>query len=192
MVHAPPLAAGLATGLAAAALALTACSTAPEQGAGSDLRFVSAGNKRQDVAVANRHPAPPLAGQTLSGGRLDLTALHGQVVVVNFWGSWCAPCRAEAAGLQQTYAANRGRGVTFLGVDERDGLAAARSFTRDKGVTYPSLFDQDGTLVSLWPAGSAVPFTFLIDRQGRIASRFTGGVLPTDLQPGLNRLVAER
>jgi len=182
----------LAAGLAAAAIALAACSTSPEQGAGGDLRFVKVGTNRQDVAVADRRPAPPLAGRTLTGGQLDLASLRGKVVAVNFWGSWCAPCRAESAGLQQTFTTNRARGVTFLGVDERDGLAAARSFTRDKKVSYPSLFDQDGSLVSLWPAGSAIPFTFLVDRQGRIATRFAGAVLPSDLQPALDRLAAAR
>lgn len=141
---------------------------------------------------AARRPAPPLAGTTLTGHKIDLASLHGQVVVINFWGSWCALCRAESSGLQHSFQANRARQVAFVGVDERDGLAAARSFTQDKGVTYPSLFDSDGTLVSRWPAGSAIPFTFVIDRRGRIATRFTGAVLPTDLQPAVTRAADEQ
>jgi len=182
----------LAAGIGAAASVLAACSSSPEQGAGGDTAFVKVNSNRQDVAPAARRPAPPLAGTTLTGHKIDLASLHGQVVVINFWGSWCAPCRAESSGLQHSFQANRARQVAFLGVDERDGLAAARSFTRDKGVTYPSLFDSDGTLVSRWPAGSAIPFTFVVDRRGRIATRFTGAVLPTDLQPAVTRVADEQ
>jgi len=182
----------LAAGIGAAASVLAACSSSPEQGAGAEVHFVKVNSNRQDVAPAARRPAPPLAGITLTGHQIDLASLHGQVVVINFWGSWCAPCRAESSGLQQSFQANRARQVAFVGVDERDGLAAARSFTRDKGVTYPSLFDSDGTLVSRWPAGSAIPFTFVVDRRGRIATRFTGAVLPTDLQPAVTRAADEQ
>lgn len=181
----------LAAAVCSAALTLAACSGGAETGAGSDVRFVGVTNNRQDVATGARRPAPPLAGRTLSGQQLDLASLRGRVTVVNFWGSWCAPCRAESPGLEQVYAANKARGVAFVGVDERDGLAAARTFTLDKGVTYPSLFDDTGALVTSWPAGPAIPFTFVVDRRGRIASRFTGAVLPSDLQPAVTRAADE-
>src|SRR5689334_9126289 len=67
-----------------------------------------------------RPPARDVTGDLLSGGTYDVAADRGKVVVVNFWGSWCPPCRAEAAGLQKTYVATRTGGVTFVGVNSRD------------------------------------------------------------------------
>jgi len=172
---------------------LLACSASgAEQGAGGDVRFVQVAPGRDEVAPANRQQAPALAGATIAGGRTDLVALQGKVVVVNFWASWCAPCRAESPDLERVYRAEQGKGVTFLGVNEKDRKSRAVSFTKDKGVTYPSLFDEDGSLASGWPVAPALPFTFVLDRQGRIAARFTGGVLASDLTAAVQKVATEQ
>jgi len=135
------------------------------------------GGQRRPLRRRHQQPA----------GRSDRCASTGSAARRPHTVGPAAPCRAESPGLEQVYAANKARGVAFVGVDERDGLAAARTFTLDKGVTYPSLFDDTGALVTSWPAGPAIPFTFVVDRRGRIASRFTGAVLPSDLQPAVTR-----
>lgn len=120
-----------------------------------------------------------LQGPTIDGGSLSLRTLRGHVLVLNVWGSWCAPCREEAPDLaaisQETYA----RGVRFVGIDTRDNPASARAFERRYGITYPSFDDQDGQvlarLTGIVPIG-AVPSTIVVDREGIVRARVVGRV----------------
>jgi thiol-disulfide isomerase/thioredoxin len=169
---------------------LAACS-ASESAAGDSTRFVSVRPGYSEVVVSKRKAAPELAGTTLTDSKLALSQLRGKVVVVNFWGSWCAPCRAESAALVQVARATASRGVSFVGVDERDTKANARSFVRGHGVSYPSIFDDGGGLAAAWPAAAGPPYTFIVDRQGRIAARFLGGVTPDELQSAVLKVTGE-
>jgi peroxiredoxin len=178
------LAAGLVFGLVAG------CSGS-ENAAGDSTRFVPVKPGYSEVPLTKRKPAPDLRGSTLTNTTLALSSLRGKVVVVNFWGSWCAPCRAESAALVQVAGATASKGVTFVGVDERDTKTNALSFARGHGVKYPSVFDEDGSFAAAWPAASGPPYTFIIDRQGRIAARFLGGVTPDELQSAVLKVSAE-
>lgn len=122
---------------------------------------------------------PPIKGKTLDGEMLSLADLRGHVVVLNVWGSWCAPCRAEAPDLAKVSAETAPRGVRFVGIDVRDNLASARAFVRNYGITYPSFDDQDGLVLGgftgIIPV-SAVPSTLVVDKAGVIRARVVGRV----------------
>ncbi|WP_329106381.1 TlpA family protein disulfide reductase [Micromonospora sp. NBC_01699] len=140
----------------------------------------------------NRAPAPKVSGELLDGGRYDLIQDRGRVVVVNFWGSWCAPCRAEADDLEATYQATAAQGVRFLGVNVQDGRDKAKAFEQSLGVTYASLFDP-GNRVALnfeIPPNST-PATIVLDREGRIAAVFRKPVVRSMLEPVVTRIAAE-
>jgi thiol-disulfide isomerase/thioredoxin len=145
------------------------------------------------VAPSDRKPIGDVRGQLLDGSEVDLGALHGDVVVVNFWASWCAPCQAEATALEQVYRDDAGRGVRFLGVDIDDDRASAAAFVRAHHVTYPTVFDQADTIAldfrGLPP--NATPTTIVLDRTGRIAARHSGSILYTQLRDVVNRVLAE-
>ena len=121
--------------------------------------------------------APDFTATTLTGSRLSLSSYRGQVLVLNFWGSWCAPCRAEAPTLAVTAQQYRSAGVSFLGVDVRDTPTSALAFTRNYGIPYPSLNDESSEVTldftSVVPI-AGTPTTLVIDRAGRIAGAVFG------------------
>jgi len=120
---------------------------------------------------------PEVQGRTIDGGSLSLADLRGNVLVLNVWGSWCGPCRAEAPDLAEISAETMDQGVRFIGIDVRDNPAAARAFEREFGITYPSFDDQDGQVLASF-AGvvpvSAVPSTIVVDQSGVIRASIVG------------------
>jgi peroxiredoxin len=144
--------------------------------------------------VADRRPAPDVAGSTLDGERLSLADLRGHVVVVNVWGSWCVPCREEAPDLARVARETRAQGVRFVGLDVRDNPASARAFVRRYGITYPSLVDSNGSLLLAFDGIipiSAVPSTVVIDPEGRIAARVIGKTTYRTLRGVIDDVLAE-
>jgi thiol-disulfide isomerase/thioredoxin len=143
------------------------------------------------IAPGDRVPLPQLGGETLDGGHLDLASLRGHVLVLNFWASWCGPCRSEQAGLQRAARALAGQGVRFVGIDVKDQRAAALAYVREFKTTYPSLYDPSTALVArLRGQGPAFPpATLVVDEQGRIGARIDGalsaGRASPELQSGL-------
>ena len=143
------------------------------------------------VAAGKRIPAPKLDLPRLgSSNRLSLAALRGKVVVVNFWASWCPPCRGESPILERWHRRIAARGGTVLGVDVLDLESDARAFVRRYGMTYPILHDGDGGSRKAFDVYQQ-PDTIVIDRRGRIASVVRGPVTDTYLQRVLPPLLSE-
>jgi cytochrome c biogenesis protein CcmG, thiol:disulfide interchange protein DsbE len=141
------------------------------------------GTHIDDSLTAGERPAAPgvtlpvlIPGSGLpAGGQGSLAQLRGRPVVLNFWASWCDPCRDEAPVLERLWQRYRDRGVVVLGVDARDLREKALAFSREYGLTYPSLRDgTDRTERAFETTG--VPETFLIDRTGRVALHITGPI----------------
>jgi thiol-disulfide isomerase/thioredoxin len=172
---------------------ITSCGGA-ETAAGSGVaNGVSQAPGMSTFPVNRRTAAPALSGPILGGGHIALTQLRGRVVVLNAWGSWCAPCRAEAPTLESVYRQTNAKGVSFLGINVRDNDAAARAFQRTFGITYPSIPDTDGQVIASFRQlpPNAIPTTLVLDRHGRVAARFIGGVTQAELLPTLLSLVSE-
>ena len=111
-------------------------------------------------------------------GKLELASLRGKVVVLNFWASWCVPCKQEAKTFQSVWQQYRSKGVVVLGVDSKDFSGDAQSFAHRYGLTYPIVRDSDG---ALWdPYGiSFLPVTRVIDRRGKyVGASIDGGPVP--------------
>jgi peroxiredoxin len=141
-------------------------------------------------AAGHRALAPEFTGSTLTGSKLSFSAYRGKVVVLNFWGSWCDPCREEAAALAMVARQYQPAGVAFLGVDERDTTASAQAFTRNFGITYPSLNDPSQEIALDFTAVvplEGTPTTLVIDRTGHIA----GAVFGTATYPELTAILAK-
>jgi len=174
-----------ALGAAAAAavlLGVAACgggATAQDTAVGNGSSFVAGTYGTTVFQAGSRPEAPQVLGTTLAGGRFRLSADRGAVVVMNFWGSWCTPCREEAPALGALARQFSGSGVRFLGVDIRDDPASAEAFMRTYRIGYPSLNDPNDLIAldfraTAPPAG--IPTTLVIDRSGRIAARVIGPV----------------
>ncbi|MGH3917681.1 MAG: TlpA family protein disulfide reductase [Pseudonocardiaceae bacterium] len=184
--------------LVAAVLLLAGCATGTDAVArGGTFEFVSPGGKT-DIFYdppATRGVVGDLSGDSLTepGTTVSLDRYRGQVVVLNVWGSWCGPCRAEADDLVQVAAATAGQRVQFIGIDVRDSRQAGADFARDFGLTYPSIFDPPGrTLLALKGIPrSVVPLTIVLDRQHRVAAVFLHAVQAQDLQPVVQRIATE-
>jgi len=150
-----------------------------------------------EFPLASRREPLVLAGPALEEGAapVDVAEYRGSVVVLNLWGSWCAPCRAEAPMLRDTAATYAERGVTFLGVNVSDEPDAARAFERTYAITYPSIDDSVRLRAFLalrdYVPSSAVPSTLVLDRQGRVAARVIGQISGSTLTALLDTALAE-
>jgi cytochrome c biogenesis protein CcmG, thiol:disulfide interchange protein DsbE len=144
------------------------------------------------LSQGEREPAPELELPRLSGsGAESLDDYRGQVVVLNFWASWCEPCREESPLLQRWHERIEGRGATVLGVDAFDEIGRARAFVDEYGLTYPMLRDGEGsTRESFGILG--FPETFVIDREGRIAAVERGPVDAQFMRERVAPLLRER
>lgn len=189
---------------AAVAGLLVGCSTGDDAVAqGGTFEFVAPGGKTDILYDPPDHrgrPGPVSGPELMDPARtvsVDDPAgpFAGHVVVINVWGQWCGPCRAEVTQLQQVYNATRADGVALLGIDVRDNnRQAAQDFIKDRKVTFPSIYDPAmRTMIAFggkYPT-SVIPSTLVLDRRHRVAAVFLRELLAEDLQPVVQRVAAE-
>ncbi|MFM9136199.1 MAG: TlpA family protein disulfide reductase [bacterium] len=186
---------GVASGLLAAVVALALAACGASSAGQSGTAFVAGDGSIVVLDPTQRQPAPALAGPTLEGGTWDLADHRGEVVVLNVWASWCAPCRAEAPVLQALWEEFEGQGVQFVGLDTRDAAAPATAFVERYGITYPNLVDTSGQLQLLFGdtlPPQAIPSTLLVDQEGRVAARVLGKVSEAGLRALIDSLLDEQ
>ena len=167
---------------AAVSLVIVLLLLAPACTKGGDASADPIGAKRMSS------PAPPLAGDDLDGDPIALADLRGDVVVVNFWATWCVPCRNEQPALERVHRAYSGQGVEFLGVDERDGVAEARAWVEEFDVTYPSIQDPSGAWADDFEL-FGYPDTFVIDASGTIRWAVYGQTSAEQLRQLVDRVL---
>ena len=173
------------------------CSTGSDQvdvNNGGEFRFVAATPAGEVIPEAERASAPEFSGTLLGGGEFASAELAGDVAVLNFWGSWCAPCRVETPEFQEVYAEVRDDGVQFLGLNVKETDAQfAQAFVDRFGIEFPSLYDPRGEVALAfrdYPA-NAIPSTIVLDRDGRVAAVYTGAVSQEDLRSVIDLAVGE-
>ena len=166
------------------ALGATGCtqdpnSVAAQAKAGDQKGYVSGDGAVEQIAVDDRNEPVTMSGTLVDGTSWDIESTRGQVLVLNVWGSWCAPCVAEAPDLQKAWeqVQQDGKDVEFMGIDFREEAERGAAFMDKAGITYPSLSDESGVLIlRLQGKAPTVPTTLVLDREGRIAARVNGPV----------------
>ncbi|MFJ3665827.1 TlpA family protein disulfide reductase [Streptomyces sp. NPDC090106] len=183
--------------VATAALALSACGSGGAEGGGGDTGFITGKNGIATVEKDKRTDAPVLSGKTIDGKQLSTADYKGKVLVVNVWGSWCSPCRAEAENLQKVYEQYQDKGVEFVGINTRDtNTTSAINFEKEFGVTYPSLYDPTGKQMLRFEKGTLnpqlIPSTLVIDKDGKIAARALQALGEDTLRGMIKPVLAEK
>ncbi len=143
------------------------------------------------IPAAQRPPGPGISGTTLTGQRLNIASWRGHTVVINFWGSWCVPCRKEAPVLARVADDTRSLGVRFAGIDIREQPAAGLAFERHYRIPYPSISDPGNLIAARFGAAApvATPSTFILDGRGRIAWAYFGATTYRQLELAVTEVV---
>jgi peroxiredoxin len=161
----------------------------------SGANFVGHAYESAFFKVGQRPMAPKVSGTTVTGAHLSLSSYRGDTIVLNFWGSWCSPCRAEAPALATLARQLQPKHVQFVGVDIQDEPDSAKAFMQSFNVGYPSLSDPDDQIAldfhsTVPPA--AIPTTLVIDRDGRIAARIFGPATYKELKSVVDQVAGLR
>lgn len=187
----------LAAVAAALVLAGSLAACAGKQAVGGTdggFRYVSGTKLGTTYALGSRKLAGDFTAGLLDGnGSYTLSQDRGKVVVINYWASWCGPCVIESPQFDLVYRAYKSKGVNFVGVDTKDARSHGQYFVKNHNISYPSVFDEPGqTAVELGKIPlPGLPSTVLIDKHGKVAGVYGQTMSPKDIEPLLDKLVAE-
>jgi peroxiredoxin len=160
----------------AGVLALVVWRFGPQVGAALGLR-------------AGTEPAPDFVVETLAGDTVRLADLRGQVVLINFWATWCLPCRVEMPGFQRVWEAYADRGFTIVGLSVDQGVRSdVHRWVEQRDLTFPIAF-APGSVVRTYGGANVLPTSILVDREGRIAHRVEGYYAEPALRAAVRRLL---
>lgn len=138
------------------------------------------------VAAGKKPKAPEFELPVLGGeGTISLASLRGKAVVLNFWASWCAPCKDEAPLLEAAWERYRDQGIVVLGIDAQDFRSDAKRFIRRYGITYPNVHDGEGSTLGRYGV-TGFPETWFLDREGRIVDHVPGQIGEDELSEGIS------
>lgn len=190
---------GAVAALAAVTVLAAGCSSGRGDAvsSGETFDFVSPGGQTEiTYDVGERKPLDELSGPDVmdKSKQLSLDDFKGEVVVINLWGQWCAPCRSEVDDLQRLQEKNKADGFTVFGINLRDpNIQKPQDFIKDNGVTYPSIWDPSQAAVAAlhgFPT-SVVPSTLVLDRDHKVAAVYLAEVSDIKLQPVIDELLAQ-
>lgn len=193
------IARGAVATLAVAGVLAAGCSTGRGDAVstGETFDFVSPGGQTEiTYDVGERKPLAELSGPDVmdKSTTLSLDDFDGEVVLINLWGQWCAPCRSEVDDLQRLQEGNEADGFTVLGINLRDpNIQKPQDFIKDNDVTYPSIWDPSQAAVAAlhgFPT-SVVPSTIILDKNHKVAAVYLAEVSDIQLQPVIDELLAE-
>ncbi|WP_375497252.1 TlpA family protein disulfide reductase [uncultured Jatrophihabitans sp.] len=172
-------------------LVLSACSSSS---GGKDFSFTSKNKRGTLISESKRKPAQDIGGELISSGkRVTLAANKGHVTVLNFFASWCSPCKVETPQLDLFYRQMKTKGLHFIGFDTHDDKGAGKAFIAQNDISFPVVFDQESEVqLKLGNIPGVLPFTVLVDKQGRVAAVYIDKLTPKDLQGPVDTLLAER
>ncbi len=145
---------------------------------------------REVVPVLVDVPAPDVSGVTVDGETIALAEYDGQVIVVNFWATWCGPCEAEMPDLQAAYDTYRDDGLIIVAVNAGEPASAVQTYVTERGLTFPVWLDMDGRLVDQF-AVQYFPTTYWIDRDGVVRYRHLGIMTESTIQSYIDDMLSE-
>ncbi|WP_079078673.1 TlpA disulfide reductase family protein [Streptomyces sp. DSM 15324] len=176
---------------------MSACGDGGASEGGGQPNFIAGTDGVSTAPKGERRPTAELAGETLQGRKLNVADFRGKVVVMNVWGSWCPPCRAEAPTFAKVAKDTESQGVAFVGIDTRDtSRTPALAFEKAYDIEYPSLYDPTGKLIlDGFPKGTlnpqTIPSTVILDREGKMAARALRPPTEDSLLKMIDPLIAE-
>lgn len=162
-------------------------------GSASGTSYVGGSTNAVLYGSGHRASAPGFSGTTITGQRFSSASYRGKVMVINFWGSWCSPCRAEAATLAVIAQQYKPDGVAFVGIDVGDNPASAVAFEHSHGIGYPSVSDPGYAIAQRFGTAvpvSSTPTTVVVDKTGRVAGAVFGSATYSELTAILAKVKA--
>jgi thiol-disulfide isomerase/thioredoxin len=163
-----------------------------EQTPATSGRPPASGGGIQLISQEQRATAAPIQTRSLSGGDWTLASMRGKVVVIDFWATWCGPCRKTIPHLIELQKSYGGRDVEIVGISlDQNGRDAVEPFVRESGINYPIILDPQARYADQFGGVEGIPTFFLIDRKGRVAARQVGAGPKESLAAAIEALRAE-